>query len=235
MPQTLTVDHKIDRKRKRSSLLFGRTLSGDTLVKVRVFLPAGETVVKTLHLDVSRLTYLFMYVDQSASLVTNGGGNEIHRVSVTGNPDGGTIDVQYGIGGALIPWNATAGQLQAGLEPLPGFGVGNVTCYGGPLPGTPITIEFIGANANTNITIGHSITDGLTDSSMLTTPAAHLTDIVQGGPALGDSVPLKCSHPLEWFSPGHWANCPLTTDVTSLILTNSGPYSGRLLLRALMS
>jgi hypothetical protein len=43
---------------------------------------------------------------------------------------------------AAIPYNASAAAVQAALEALPGIDPGDVTCAGGPLPGSPITITF---------------------------------------------------------------------------------------------
>jgi hypothetical protein len=45
----------------------------------------------------------------------------------------------------VVPWNCTAAQLQTILSTnVASIGSGNVVCTGGPLPGTAITITFIG-------------------------------------------------------------------------------------------
>jgi len=41
-----------------------------------------------------------------------------------------------------LDFDATAGEVQTALESLSSIGSGNVVCTGGPLPGTPINIEF---------------------------------------------------------------------------------------------
>lgn len=231
MPQSLTFDHKIDRKRRRVSKLFGNTATGPSLLKQRVFVPSGSTVSASINIPIASLTRLWLFNDQPMGLVTNG-GNEVQRASITGIPTSGTFDLTLSGSTGTFQYDSTAVAFQAELEGMASIGVGNVVCTGGPLPSTPITYTFQGALANTNIAQLSVTANNLIDSFFSTTPAPIITTIVDGGPA-GDSITLKPYLPLIWFKPGHWASCPFTSDVTVFNVTNTGPVSGRLIVRAL--
>lgn len=73
--------------------------------------------------------------------------NEQQTLTATGGPPtSGTFRLTFaGQQTAVIPYNATAAQVRAALEALGSIGVGNVTVTGGPLPGTPIVVQFVGA------------------------------------------------------------------------------------------
>jgi hypothetical protein len=61
-------------------------------------------------------------------------------------PSGGTFQLRYGAETTgLIPWDATAGEVEVALEALAALGPADVTCTGGPLPDSPITVSFGGA------------------------------------------------------------------------------------------
>jgi hypothetical protein len=73
------------------------------------------------------------------------GGVTIERqtISATGSPSSGTFTLTFGgQQTAPIPYNATAAAIDAALEALSSIGVGGVTVGGGPLPTTPVTIDF---------------------------------------------------------------------------------------------
>ncbi len=56
-----------------------------------------------------------------------------------------------------VPWNATAGAVQAAFQALPTIGNDDIVCTGGPLPGTPVSITYygrFGSNPQQLITIG---------------------------------------------------------------------------------
>ena len=74
--------------------------------------------------------------------------NEVQTLTITGTPTGGTFRLSFkGIKTAAIAYNANAAAVQAALEALVSVGTGNVSCGGGALPGTPVTITFQGALA----------------------------------------------------------------------------------------
>lgn len=105
--------------------------------------------------------------------------NEVQQLTV--NATGGTFTLSFGgHTSAAIAYNASAATVQAALELNVSIGAGGVTCSGGPLPGSPVTITFVGANAGTNeatITTGSgSLTGG--------THTASVTGITNGAAAL---------------------------------------------------
>jgi hypothetical protein len=73
-------------------------------------------------------------------------GNERQTITVTGSPTGGSFSFIFdGKTVAGIPYNVTAGALQTTLDT--NFGTGQFVVTGGPLPGTPIVIDFRGRYA----------------------------------------------------------------------------------------
>jgi hypothetical protein len=104
--------------------------------------------------------------------------NEIQTLTVTGTPTGGTFTITYaGQTTAGIAFDANAAAVDSALEALSNIGAGDVTCTGGPLPGTPVVITFTGALANTDValmTTSDSFTGG-------TTPASAIVQTLAGG------------------------------------------------------
>jgi hypothetical protein len=80
--------------------------------------------------------------------------DEVERIVV--NAVGGTFTISHGgVETVPLPYNATALVVQSALEALPSIGAGNVSVSGGPGGeggGTPYTIVFVGALAETAIT-----------------------------------------------------------------------------------
>lgn len=77
--------------------------------------------------------------------------NEKQQVTLTGGPTGGTFTLTFeGQTTAGIAYNANNAAVVAALEALSNIGVGDVAVTGGALPGTPITVEFQGALANSD-------------------------------------------------------------------------------------
>lgn len=70
--------------------------------------------------------------------------NEVHTITVTGSPTGGTFTLTFlGYTTSALAHNSTAALVQTALEALPSIGAGNVSCTGGALPGTPVVVTFI--------------------------------------------------------------------------------------------
>ncbi|MFP6762418.1 MAG: hypothetical protein VB858_02330, partial [Planctomycetaceae bacterium] len=85
--------------------------------------------------------------------------NEIQEVSLT-NATGGTFTLTFDPDGAgpqasqttdPISFDASNAAVQDELDDLAGIGAADVTVTGGALPGSPVTIEFVGALAAKNI------------------------------------------------------------------------------------
>lgn len=110
--------------------------------------------------------YYIRFESISAELVDN-----YQTLTVTGTPTGGTFTLTYkGQTTAGIVYNAAASAVQTALAALSTIGAGNVTCSGGALPGSAVTITFTGALANDTALLTH--TDSFTGG---TSPAAALT------------------------------------------------------------
>lgn len=100
--------------------------------------------------------------------------NEVQQISITGSPTGGTFTLTFqGSTTDPIAYNATAATVQAALRALPNIGSGDVTCTGGPLPGTAVTATFGGALAGQDVavmTATSSLTGGTAPAVVITTP-----------------------------------------------------------------
>lgn len=156
------------------------------------------------------------------------GTNEVQTVTITGTPTGGSFTLTSAIVGAsqvtatrlftgttvAIPFNATAAVLQAALETI--LGVGNVSCAGGPFPGTACTITFLGELAYVDVaalTKTDSLTGGTTPASAVTTTTAGVQGAVTSTVILGFSEMNDVSPVSNW--PVSFAQSPLNLD---------GPY-----------
>lgn len=87
--------------------------------------------------------------------VYQGGGtavNEVQTITVTGTPTGGSYTLAFGgQTTATIPYNATATQVQNALRALSTIGPTGVNVTGGPHPGTPVVVTFVGNLAGRNV------------------------------------------------------------------------------------
>lgn len=104
--------------------------------------------------------------------------NEVQTITITGSPTGGTYTLTYsGQTTSAIAYNATASTVQAALRALSNIGANDVTCTGGPHPGTAIVATFGGDLAGADVaemTATSSLTGG-------TTPAVTVTTTTPGG------------------------------------------------------
>jgi hypothetical protein len=105
--------------------------------------------------------------------------NEVQTGTVTGTSSGGSVNlIINGQQTVNIAFNATAAVVQAALETI--LGVGNITCAGGPWPGTPVTFTFVGALAGRNTPM-LAVINNLTG----TTPVLTMVETTPGKPAKG--------------------------------------------------
>jgi hypothetical protein len=120
------------------------------------------------------------YVDAKgyshAAIVTGGVGavDEVESLAQTG-ATGGTFTLTFrGQTTTAIARNAAAATVQSALEALSTIGVGQVSCGGGALGTAPVTVEFTGTLAGTDvsqITVdGTSLTPLATATVATTTP-----------------------------------------------------------------
>lgn len=105
--------------------------------------------------------------------------NEVQSLAITGTPAGGSFTLTYvDQETSNIAYNANSTAVQSALRALSNVGTGNVTCTGGPLPGSAVTITFTGALAGTDISQLTVDASGLTGG---TSPAAAVTTTTPGG------------------------------------------------------
>ncbi len=99
------------------------------------------------------------YLDKSVPVVVQAQYDETQQIAITGGPPtSGTFTLVFGAQTtAALNWNCTAAQMQTALTALSSILAGQVVCSGGPLPATPIIVEFTGTMAKTAealITVG---------------------------------------------------------------------------------
>jgi len=97
--------------------------------------------------------------------------NAVQTITVTGSPTGGTFTI-HGTppGGSQktsgsIAYNETASQMTTALTASTMYGSGNVSCAGGPFPGTAIVCTFQGSDASQAITLMSLASKSLTGGS----------------------------------------------------------------------
>lgn len=116
-------------------------------------------------------------------VATPGGTNGVQTLAVTGGPTGGTFTVTFdGQTTSALPYNATAGQVQAALEALSNVGVGELDVEGGPFPATPMVVKHYG----TLVGVADAITTTETFTGG-TTPDISITATVPGAAYTGAS------------------------------------------------
>jgi hypothetical protein len=88
-------------------------------------------------------------------LTTTDGGvgvNEVKTISLTSTANAGTFTLTFaGQTTTPLAFNSTAAQVQTALTALSSIGTGNLTATGGSLPGTLVTVTFVGTLAATNV------------------------------------------------------------------------------------
>ena len=110
---------------------------------------------------------------------------EVQTLTITGSPAGGTFTITYaGQTTTALDWDSTATEVETALRALSNIGPLDVVCGGGPLPGTAVTITFVGALNQTDValmTTTDSLTGGSAPASAIaqTTAGSVPTDMVQ--------------------------------------------------------
>lgn len=79
------------------------------------------------------------------------GGDEIQTISTSGSPSDGSFVLSYSGYSAQFDYDATASEVQTGLQGLAPIGTDNLTCSGGPLPGSPIAATFTSSLSDTDV------------------------------------------------------------------------------------
>lgn len=113
-----------------------------------------------------------------------GAVSEVQTITIAGVPTGGSFRLRVRLPGggveetADIAFNAAAAAVDAALEALPSIGAGDVTCAGGALPATPVTVTFSGVLAGTDPAQIEVSDDSLTGG---TNPAVSVATTTPGG------------------------------------------------------
>lgn len=130
---------------------------------------AAFAIVSTVASTGGKSANVQLYIDNVP------GTNEVQTLTITGTPSGGTFTITYdGQTTSAIAYNAAAAAVQSALEALSNIAVGDVTCGGGALPGTPVTITFGGSLAGTDVPLA-TTTSSLTGGSSPTVTIALTT------------------------------------------------------------
>ncbi|WP_448333480.1 hypothetical protein [Streptomyces sp. DSM 41534] len=163
--------------------------------------------------------------------------SEVQTVTVTGTPTGGTYTLTFsGQTTTGIPYNATATQVKTALEALSNVNVGDVTVTGGPHPGTPVTVTFVGQYLGDDVGQMTASGTGLTGG---TTPAVSVSTTTAGGTAtasdgtqtlagfLVDGIffnpgSTKAAGALLWHGEVFADKCPVPFDPTDVVSTAPG-------------
>lgn len=109
--------------------------------------------------------------------------NERQTLTITGTPTGGSFTITaYGETTAAIAYNANAAAVLAALLALNAFESGDLAVGGGALPGTGVTIDFLGYYAGQNVPM-LTTTDSFTGGS---SPASAVAQTTAGADAVTD-------------------------------------------------
>lgn len=204
--------------------------------KLDVVVNTGVTdQAQVLSLTLADLKLLYMLSNCDLTLKTNSPGvNAVQTVSVTGTVSGGTFNYQgtrpdtnatTNVTG--IAWNVSLAIFQSTvLDAI--YGAGNTLATGGPLPGTPIVVNFQGALAAYPVVLptinNASLTGGGTIGAVTTT----------AGVRWGDQKVFLAGEPLIWWDTALW-NCPFAVDVANLYLSNASGQQATFQIRAVLS
>jgi hypothetical protein len=125
--------------------------------------------------------------DQYQGHVAPSERNEIQKLTVTGRPTGGSFTLTYGGNTTgVIPWNATAAQLETAILSLPSIGAGNIMVEGPD--GGPWNVTFQGSLKNTNVPLFVANYAGLTGGLM---PTVAVLQAQAGSPSGPGMLPLQ--------------------------------------------
>ncbi len=186
------------------------TGNSEIVIPTQQFAASTSNQSITLSLTAANLQSVFLVSDKGLTLKTNGtGAADVQTLSVSGTPTGGYIGVAFGGQTTVVPYDATASQVQSALQALSTIGSGNATCAGGPLPGTAITITFAGTLSTGQQPVIQTYSGELTGG---TSPTASVVHTTPGLPT--NTIVLAPGIPLVWGVSGYGSN-PFTANVTS--------------------
>ncbi|MDA0921812.1 MAG: hypothetical protein O2945_22325, partial [Planctomycetota bacterium] len=151
---------------------------------------AGDLIARggPLNTDPVSIEFAGAFARQDVSQITvNSAGlqnNEVQTITLTGDPTGGTFQLSFddpglGISGTstAINHNASAAAVQTAItNGIPAL-TGLISVTGGDLPGLPISIQFVGAAADTDVAAFGVASSSLTGGS---TPLVSVATVANG-------------------------------------------------------
>ena len=171
---------------------------------------AAYGVFDSLSLDIvrGRLNFGSSFMSKSAEDGSSIPTSEVQELAITGSPTGGTftitvpfLDFGAGLTTAAIDYDATAAEVKTALVALAGLDTEDVVTAGGPLPGTAVTIEFVGRFFQQNLDL-LTTTDSFTGGS---SPESAITQTTPGAePTAMASAPVP-SVLWDWWADDTWA------------------------------
>lgn len=175
------------------------------------FAANSNAVAFSMSLVVTNAQLVFLCANQNCTITTNGTNTaDVQTVSITGTPTGGFFAVGFNGAVTSSAYNTNSATFQTQLRALSSINGANVTCSGGPLPGTPIVCTFAGTLTPGQQPVMVADSSQLTGGSTPTVSVAHTTP---GQPS--DTINLVAGIPRIWGrSAGYGAN-PFTTNVTN--------------------
>jgi hypothetical protein len=181
------------------------------------FAASTSNQLVTMGLTVANLQSLFLICDKGCTITTNGtAAADVQTISITGTPTGGTFPITFGGQVTEVAYSASNTTMQTALQALSTIGSGNVTCTGGPLPGTAIVCTFAGTLATGQQSLMTTFSGQLTGGS---TPTAIVTHTTPGLPT--NTIALQPGTPLSWSRSETYYACPFTSNVTAWYVTTT--------------
>lgn len=182
------------------------------------YFPASSSnVAITMAFTLSNLQSIAMISDKGCTLATNGTSTaDVQTITITGTPTGGDFPLVFDGQATIVAWDATASNVQSALQALSTIGSGNVTCTGGPLPGTAVVCTFAGTKATGQQPLMTTYSGNLTGGSSPTVAVAHTTP---GEPS--QTIVLQPGIPVLWGTSMTGLACPFTANVTAAYVSNT--------------
>lgn len=194
--------------------------NGNQLIQsVQLAFPANSNASAfTLALNASALQMVFMVATQNCTLTTNNTNTaDVQTFTITGTPTGGSFPIAWtNANGSVVAasafYNTNATTLQAALQTL--TGAGNVTCSGGPLPGTPINATFA-STLNTGKQPVFAVSNAALTGGA--SPNVTVTHAVIGAPT--DTINLTAGIPRVWGASQGYGSNPFSANVNGAFMT----------------
>lgn len=126
------------------------------------------------------------------------GDKEIQQVAISPDAWAGQVTLTLNAEvAAPLDWDSTSSEVAAAIEALAGIDPGEVTCSGGPWPGTPIVCEFAAALDDL---------PQMTATHTLINAAIVVTTLQEGGAAVVLTEQQRSRGPRHWDDPLNWSD-----------------------------